>query len=357
MIAHKILITSGGTGGHIFPAIALAAKLKKEGFEVYSCFDPRSSRYINMNEPDIFLINILNTQGRGIVGKLKYLLNILQAILSAISILNKIKPDLVIGFGGYTTFPILFAASMLSKAKIIIHESNSVIGKVNKIFLSKVTAIAGGFNKIEDIAPQYQHKLYYTGTPVRESIEKIKPKPGEDVTNILIFGGSQAAKKFSSIIPNAILMLQPNIKSKLHIIQQVKEEDVEQIRALYKTQGISCEIASFFTDIEQKYRSANLVIARSGASTISELIKLEIPSILIPLPNSAKDHQLKNALYLSDNNCAEMIEEKDITNKKLVDKIVTILNNSQAYKNNLAQCRVDANQKIINLVRKVLQLT
>ena len=234
MTKKKILITSGGTGGHIFPAVALGSKLKRSGFEVYFCYDPRSESYVNLAAKNTFIINITNKKGSGIIGRLKYFINIMMSVLQARGIIKEVEPDLVIGFGGYTTFPILFASSLLSKAKLIVHESNSVIGSVNKLFLSKVAAIAGGLDKIEDISPSYLNKFFYTGTPVREMIEKVRRKKVSDKINILIFGGSQAAKRFSEIIPSAILKLDEKIKRKIHITQQVKSEDINQIQELYK---------------------------------------------------------------------------------------------------------------------------
>lgn len=354
MTKKKILITSGGTGGHIFPAVALSEKLKRAGFEVYLCFDPRSGSYVDLKAKNTFVVNINNKKSGGLIGKLKYFINIMWAVLEARKILKKVHPDLVIGFGGYATFPVLFAASLVSKAKLMVHESNSVIGQVNKLFLPKVTAIAGGLKNIEDIPSKYLNKFSYTGTPVREMIEKVKHKKLADKINILIFGGSQAAKKFSEIIPAAIFNLDEKVKKKIHIMQQVKAEDIELIKEQYREKNLSFEIESFFTDIDRKYTHANLVIARSGASTISELIKLKIPSILIPLPSSAKNHQLKNALYLKSTGCAEVIEEKDINEQQLASAINKILKDQAKYEANFAKLEIDANQKMLALIKKTL---
>jgi UDP-N-acetylglucosamine--N-acetylmuramyl-(pentapeptide) pyrophosphoryl-undecaprenol N-acetylglucosamine transferase len=354
MIKKKILITSGGTGGHIFPAIALSEKLKRAGFDVYYCFDRRSASYVDLKAKNTFVVNISNKKGSGITQKLKYLINIMMSVLEARTILKKVKPDVIVGFGGYTTFPILFAASAVSSAKLIVHESNSVIGSVNKLFLSKVSAIAGGLASIEDIPNKYLNKFVYTGTPVREMIEQVKRKKHGSKIVILIFGGSQAAKKFSEIIPAAILKLDEKIKKIIHVIQQVKPEDIELTEEQYQKNKISCEIASFFTDIDQKYANANLVIARSGASTISELIKLKMPSILIPLPSSAKGHQLKNALYLASKGAAEVIEEKDISDQKLASTISKIIEHQSKYVANFAKLDIDANQKMLELIKMVV---
>lgn len=351
----RILITSGGTGGHIFPAVALGALLKKK-YEVFYSFDPRSANYVDLKAANTFVIDISNKKEAGIIGKLKYLIHIMLAILQARSIIKKVKPDLIIGFGGYTTFPILFAASLLSPAKIILHESNSVLGKVNEMFLPKASLLAGGFETIEGIEPKAKSKFIFTGTPLRSAISKIARKTKIDKINLLIFGGSQAAKKFSEIIPAAILKLDDKIKSRLHVIQQVKEEDSEQVKNLYLQNHISCEIKSFFTDIEQKYATSSLVIARAGASTISELIKLKIPSILIPLPSSAKNHQYKNALFLKNQGCAELAEEDNLTGKNLAEKIALVIQNKAKYEANLAKLDIDSDKILLNLVDKLLKL-
>jgi len=354
MSKKKILITSGGTGGHIFPAIALGSKLKKSGFEVFYSFDARSASYVDLKAENTFVLNITNKKGSGLISKLKYLVHVMCAIIEARKIVKQIKPDLVIGFGGYATFPILFAAPLVSTAKLILHESNSVIGTVNKFFLSKVAKIAGGLSQIEDIEPRFASKFVYTGTPVREMIEKVIRRKHKNKINLLIFGGSQAAKKFSSIIPPAILKLDDDLKKKLHVIQQVKPEDIDEIKDLYTRNNISCEINSFFTDIDKKYANANLVIARSGASTISELIYLQIPSMLIPLPTSAKNHQYKNALFLTEKRGALLIEEEKLDDKKLSSEIELIIKNQNLYEANLEKLHVDAGKKLVTLVKDVL---
>jgi len=353
MIRKRILIASGGTGGHIFPAIALGEELEKK-YDVFYTFDERSKSYVNLDADNTFVIKISNNKGSGLIGKLKYFIQLLLALICARGILQKVKPDLVIGFGGYTTFPTLAAALSKSGATIMLHEANSVIGKANEFFLKDAKIIAGGFKDIEGIAPEFMNKFYYTGTPIRSNIEKIVRKKKSDKITLLIFGGSQAAKKFSEIIPAAILKLDKKIRNKLHIIEQVKAEDVEEIKNFYDTHTISNEIKSFFSDIDQKYVIADLVIARAGASTISELVRLKIPSILIPLPTSAKNHQYKNAKYLADKNACELIDENTLEIHTLTAKIEKVIKNISKYEENLAKLEIDSRKNLLKLIGNFL---
>jgi UDP-N-acetylglucosamine--N-acetylmuramyl-(pentapeptide) pyrophosphoryl-undecaprenol N-acetylglucosamine transferase len=353
----KILIASGGTGGHIFPAIALGDELENQGFEIFYTFDERSKNFVNLQANNISVLDITNNSKSGIINKLKYIFKLCTSIFKAAQIIKKISPAVVIGFGGYATFPVLMASSLLGSSKIIIHESNQVLGKVNQLFTYSADIIATGFKTIEGINDKFKYKVRFTGTPIRKIIAQSKKETKNSNSkklNILIFGGSQGAKKFTTLIPQAIIKLPQHILENLNIVQQCHHEDLEIISQLYKKHGIKTELQPFFNDMEKRYASADIVIARAGASTISELIELEIPSILIPLANSAKNHQFKNALSLSECLCTLLVEEKNLVASDLADKISYLISNKSLFSENLRQLKQNSLANLSSLIKGLM---
>ena len=207
------------------------------------------------------------------------------------------------------------------------------------------------------MAEKFKHKIKFTGTPIRKNLIDLynqadKNDPGR--TTIFIFGGSQAAKKFSTYIPKAIAGLDPKLRKKLYIIQQCKQEDIENVSSFYHKHGIDAEIASFFSDIGAKYAQSDIIIARSGASTISELIELAIPAILIPLSSSARNHQFKNALYVANKEAALIVEDADLDSDILAKQIANMLEHKKEYRKNIAKLRVNSIAKLKILIKKLL---
>ena len=315
-----IIISTGGTGGHIFPALALENHLLENNFRVIVTADSKFAKYKEFDNGHI-LIDAANFMGKSPITSI---FTLAKGFFKAVWLIHKQQPALVIGFGGYASFPTMLAAIFLGK-KIILHEANTVIGKVNRLLLWKASHLTTGFKKIVGIKPKYQNKIIYTGNPVRQEIlNSILPKINKNKLSILIIGGSQGAKIFSRMIPEVMINLPQEIKDKLHIVQQVKEEDIGTIKARYKQENISCEVQSFFTDMNKKLAQANLVIARSGASTIAELITTQLPAILIPLPSSADNHQYHNAKEMADLKACWLVEENANAQKNLLQIIKSI---------------------------------
>ena len=227
---------------------------------------------------------------------------------------------------------------------------------MNKIVLFKAEYLTTGFKMIIGIPSKYQNKIIYTGNPVREQIYPSKITP-ENKLSILIIGGSQGAKIFSKIIPDVIIKLPKDIKEKLHISQQVKEEDIELIKEKYSQENISYEIKSFFDNMEEKLSQANLVIARSGASTISELIKAGVPAIFIPYPTAADNHQYYNAQEIVDQKAGWLVKESSDSASQLLQIIKSInqdLSLLNTYSDNLKKLDMDASNNIASLIEQYL---
>jgi UDP-N-acetylglucosamine--N-acetylmuramyl-(pentapeptide) pyrophosphoryl-undecaprenol N-acetylglucosamine transferase len=351
---HNILIATGGTGGHIFPAIALMNKLKESGAAVKLTADAKFSRYCFFDENHI-LIPAASFSSKSLKGILLTLVTLMHGFLKALYCMYKYNPDIVIGFGGYATYPMMLAAILFNK-KIILHEANTVIGKVNRLLLWRAKYLTTGFKSIYGVKPKYQHKIIYTGNPVRSDVLSSVRLQLKDKISILIIGGSQGAKIFSKIIPAMVINLPAEVKDKLFIYQQVKQEDIAIIEEIYTKEGIGCEIKSFFTDMNDKLGKANLVIARSGASTIAELIAVGLPSILIPLPSSADNHQYYNAKEIADMGASWLVvEEPNVQSSllkivKSVCKDLSLLDKCSSKLKNLQQ---DACQNIIEVIKKL----
>ena len=349
-----IILSTGGTGGHIFPALALKKNLESYGFSVKITGDDRFSKYHKFDPEHIFIPSA-NFSNKSPIAILKTMFTLAKGFIKSLLLIYKAKPELIVGFGGYATYPVMLASIILGK-KIMLHEANTVIGKVNKILLFKASYITTGFKTIHGIPSKYQSKIIYTGNPVRDQIYASKTMP-DDKFSILIIGGSQGAKIFSRIIPDMIINLPKHIKEKLYISQQVKEEDIQLIKEKYLQENISHEIKSFFDNMDVKLSQANLVIARSGASTISELIKVGVPAIFIPYPTAADNHQYYNAKEIVDQTAGWLIKESSSTASQLLQIMKSIfqdLSKLTIYSNNLKELDMDASNNIAKLIEQYL---
>lgn len=352
----KILLATGGTGGHIFPALSLKKSLDEKGFKTLVTADAKFAKYHSFDQNHI-LIPSANFANKSPLKILASFLTLSLGFLKAILVMIRYNPDVVIGFGGYASYSMMLAAIIFRK-KIILHEANTVIGKVNRMLLKRAEYLTTGFKKMHNINPEYKDKIVYTGNPIRQEIllSAVKNKEKIKGLSILIIGGSQGAKIFSKIIPDVIVNLPKEIKNKLHVIHQVKEEDVELIKSKYARENISYEIRSFFNNMNEKLSQVNLVIARAGASTISELIAFEIPGIFIPYPSAADNHQYYNAKEIEEINAGWIVNESAASATeilqiiKAIDKRPLILENATKA---LKKLKKDAASNIISLIEKI----
>jgi UDP-N-acetylglucosamine--N-acetylmuramyl-(pentapeptide) pyrophosphoryl-undecaprenol N-acetylglucosamine transferase len=300
-----IILAAGGTGGHIFPAEALAEMLLSMGERVILVTD---SRFAHFQTGALSRIEKRTIRAGTVGGKLhKKILGIvglLVGILQARKIVKELKPKAVVGFGGYPSFPTVYSAANLGIATLI-HEQNSVLGRANRLLASRVGKIATSFPDTQMLAASEQHKVVMTGNPVRTSIRALRDVPYASIAqdgkmHILVTGGSLGASVFSEVVPGAIAKLPAALRARVRIDQQCREVELDNTRAAYAAIGVNADLASFFVDLPARLAASHLVIARSGASTVSELASAGRPAILVPLPTAMDNHQYYNANAFED---------------------------------------------------------
>lgn len=337
----KVLIAVGGTGGHVFPGCNLANHLNERSLDVQLVTDKRGKKYTEQFKN--FKITVLPSSP--FVSK-----NIFMIFLSSIIIFYSIirsllflvfnRPNIIFGMGGYASFPICIAASIL-RIKFIIYENNLVIGKANKFLLPLAFKILISNKELEGVSKKYFKKLIEIGNIIKKEIIFFS-KEGLDKTdksnlNILIMGGSQAARIFAEILPNIFLECKKK-KINLKIYQHCLPNQIDQLESFYKKNKVNHEIFIFSKNLINYFSKVNLAITRSGSSTLAELTNANIPFISVPLPTSTENHQLKNAIFYKKNNLAFLIEEKDLSNK-LFDLLKDIYDNKAKLKD------IEDNQK------------
>jgi len=338
MIKKKILIATGGTGGHVFPAYSLANYFKDNGHNVELTIDNRGLKYLK-NYKNLNLIKIPSSPliKKDILSFFYSILMIVISLIKSLIILILNRPSIVFGMGGYSSFPVCIAATIL-RIKFVIYENNLTIGKANKYLLPFTKNIFVSYKDLEGIPKKYRNKILEIGNIVREEIINSKNENTQsnrfDDIKVLVLGGSQAAKVFAERLPKIFERLK-NSEIPIKVYQQCQVEQNNQLSEFYKEKKIDYEIFNFTNKIIEFYSKANLVITRSGASALGELINIKIPFIAIPLPTSADNHQFKNAAYYKKKGFGFFIEEKDI-NYQLYDLIKSIYRDKSSIKNILA---------------------
>lgn len=310
----RVLLAAGGTGGHLFPAYALAEELGRRGALVDLVTDMRGDRY-GTDFPARAVHRIasatLTAKSPTAIARTGWMLS--KGIGSALKLLGEVRPDVVVGFGGYPAFPPLVAAK-LRGIKTMVHEQNAVLGRANRLLARRVDVIATSFERVKYLDGPLLDKARFTGNPVRDQVIAAAERPywapleGEEI-RLLVFGGSQGARYFSDALPEALALLPAGLRARLNVVQQAREEDIDRVRAAYRSNGIAAEVASFFDSLPDIMARSHLIIARAGASTISELTVIGRPSILVPLPHALDNDQLHNAMRLSDSGAAWCIAQ------------------------------------------------
>lgn len=324
-----IMLAAGGTGGHLFPAEALGVALMKRGARVRLMTDSRAVRYGGMFTPDMMDVVPSET----VRGRTPWALARTGAMLAAggamsLALLLRQKPKAVIGFGGYPTLPPLIAARLLG-IPTIIHDSNAVLGRANRLLSTRVSAIATSLPGVLDRDPALAGKATVTGTPMRPAIlaAAAVPYASPDTTGplrLLVVGGSQGARIMADIVPPAIEKLEPALWRRLSLVQQVREEDMTRVRAVYDRLKIEAELAPFFADLPARLAATHLVVSRSGAGTVAELGAIGRPSILVPLPGAIDQDQFANAGVLEKAGGAIRIPQNEFTPDRLASEISTL---------------------------------
>jgi len=354
----KIIISAGGTGGHMTPAQALAADLLSRGYDVEVITDQRGARFKPIFGDVPFHVLRAGTLGAGIRGKVGGLFNLAIGIFQASALLKRLKPSVVIGFGGYPSFPAVYAAQR-QKIPTVIHEQNAIIGKANLMLADKAERIALSLPLMRGLDADQQVRTVITGNPVRPSIAALYSKPypkleANGELRILIMGGSLGARVFSRVIPDALVQLSPDYKKRLHIVQQCRAEDLEAARKAYAENGIKADLATFFDDVDDQLEKAHLFIGRSGASTVAEIAAAGRPAIFVPYPHHKDQQQKMNAESLADAGGAWLMTESGFSADTLLARIEAFLQNPETLFRAAEKARScgkpDAARKLGNLV-------
>ena len=360
-----ILLAAGGTGGHLFPAEALGVELMKRGLRVRLATDARALRYSGLFTRDtIDVVPSETVRGRNPLSLARTGLTLAAGIMVALYLLRKLKPAAVVGFGGYPTLPPLIAARLLGIPSIV-HEANAVLGRANRFLSRRVSAIATSLPGVLDRDPGLASKTTTVGMPMRPAIlaaaaVKYTAPDAVGPLRLLVVGGSQGARVMADIVPGAIEKLEPSLLSRLLLTQQVREEDVKRVRAVYDRFKVNAELAPFFNDLPARLAANHLVVSRSGAGTVSELAAIGRPSILVPLPGSIDQDQFANAGVLAQAGGALRIPQGEFTSDRLAAEIFALAaepsklaDMARAAKN---AGRLDAAMRLADLVVKVARI-
>ncbi|MGJ3231355.1 MAG: undecaprenyldiphospho-muramoylpentapeptide beta-N-acetylglucosaminyltransferase [Oceanicaulis sp.] len=359
-MAKRLLIAAGGTGGHMFPARAAADALIARGWEVQLVTDARGARHardfpgrpvkvIEASSP--FQKNPLKLPGA--------LMKLGRGLSQARRLIAEFKPDAVAGFGGYPAFPAL-AAARLSDIPFLIHEQNAVLGRVNRLFARGAAAVASGFERLDRASPRALHVV--TGNPVRGPIlaacrEPYRPPaPGGEI-RLLVLGGSLGARILSDAVPEAVSRLPEELRARLKVTQQTREEDLERVKSAYDAAGVEAVLSPFFDDMGALYADAHLVISRAGASSVSEVAATGRPAIFVPLAIAMDDHQTANAHTLMREGAAESVPEQDFTPGRLCEHLARLLADGEALAKRAEAARrmgkPDAHDRLADLIERI----
>jgi UDP-N-acetylglucosamine--N-acetylmuramyl-(pentapeptide) pyrophosphoryl-undecaprenol N-acetylglucosamine transferase len=322
-----IVLAAGGTGGHVFPAQALAAVLAARGCRLGLITDARGQAHGGaLGEVETWRVQAGGLAGAGILGKLTSGARLTWGLIQARRLLARLKPDVVVGFGGYAAFPTV-AAAIGAHRPSLIHEQNAILGRANRLLADSITEIATALPRVEHLPAGKGH---HVGNPVRAGTLGARDvpyaPPGADgPVRLLVTGGSQGARALTDLVPAALAALPDALRGRLHVAQQCRPEDLDRARAVYDAAGIDAETAAFFDDIPARLASAHLVICRAGASTVAELTCAGRPAVLVPYPFAIDDHQTANARALDEAGAGWLMPQDALTAERLSERLNALL--------------------------------
>jgi UDP-N-acetylglucosamine--N-acetylmuramyl-(pentapeptide) pyrophosphoryl-undecaprenol N-acetylglucosamine transferase len=360
---NTIVLSTGGTGGHLFPAQALAQELTRRGKTIVVMTDARGTTYqTHFPGAQIEIVPAAAFSDRSKVRLMTAPFEIAAGILVSLAKLRRIKPAAVVGFGGYPSVPVMLAAIM-ARLPTAILAPDAVLGRANRLIADRVRVIAGGLPLVRFL-PKDMTKVTYTGNPLRPEVLAQQGAPyrapgKDDPIHLLVFGGSQGARALSEIVPAAIAELDPALRQRLVVVQQCRPEDLESVRLAYADADVKAELAPFFTDLPVRMAEAHLVIGRSGAGTVSELAVIGRPAILVPLPHALDDNQTPNADALANAGGGWRVAQKDLTPLALAEMLNTAFTTPGDLAKRAEAARSigkpDATQKFADLVEKLAE--
>ncbi|HEX2939722.1 MAG TPA: undecaprenyldiphospho-muramoylpentapeptide beta-N-acetylglucosaminyltransferase [Rhodopila sp.] len=353
----SIVIAAGGTGGHFFPAEALAAELIARGNRVVLMTDARSGGLSSavFAGREQYVLRGAGIAGRGIWRGAKAIVALGTGVVQARGILAGLNAGCIVGFGGYPSIaPVLGARLLTRRSAVILHEQNAVLGRANRFLARWADSLALSFAATEK-RPAVACEV--TGNPVRPAVAalaEVAYAAPSDRIEVLVLGGSLGARVFSDVVPDALRFLPDALRHRVHVVQQARREDMERVRAAYAASGIAAELSPFFPDVAERLRAAHIVIARAGASTVAELAVAGRPAVLVPLPSAIDDHQTANARALAAAGAAWLMPQPTFTPTALAERLTAVLSALGALETaaNAArgQARADAAARLATLV-------
>ncbi|HFB54974.1 MAG TPA: undecaprenyldiphospho-muramoylpentapeptide beta-N-acetylglucosaminyltransferase [Hellea balneolensis] len=328
-MSRRILLAAGGTGGHMFPAQALAEILQKQGWEIALMTDGRGVKHAGqIPTKHVVEVQAATISPKHPIRAISGIWKLKNGVITAQKFIKKWRPDIVVGFGGYPAYPALSAAQKLG-TPMVLHEQNAVLGRVNRLFAARAEAVVSGFDMLEKLPANTQWRTL--GNPLRAGILKASArayKPPTQKINVLIIGGSLGARLLSETVPQAVALLPDDLCTRLNIVQQTRQESLHLANTVYEQAGVKALCSPFFSDIEAHLAAAHYVIARAGASSVSEIAVMGLPALFVPLAIAMDDHQSLNALPLKNLNAADILPESEFTPDKLKSILMERLNDS-----------------------------
>ena len=309
-----LMVMAGGTGGHIYPGLAVADALRDRGWRVVWMGNPdgMEARIVPASGYEVAWVRFAALRGKGLLRKLLLPLNLLRGFAQALGQIRRIKPDVVLGMGGYVTFPGGMMAALLGKP-VVVHEQNSVAGLANRVLAGVADKVVTGF-------PDVLKKGEWAGNPVRAEITAVPPPAvrfagRSGPLKVLVVGGSLGAAVLNEAMPQALALLAP--EDRPQVTHQAGSKQIDALKAAYQAAGVSGELLPFIDDMAERYASADLVICRSGALTVAELAAVGVASVLVPFPHAVDDHQTGNARFLADAGAAVLLPQTELTPQRL----------------------------------------
>jgi UDP-N-acetylglucosamine--N-acetylmuramyl-(pentapeptide) pyrophosphoryl-undecaprenol N-acetylglucosamine transferase len=361
--SQSVMLAAGGTGGHLFPAFALAEELGRRSIAVDLVTDMRGDRFgTSFPARAIYRVPSATFSGRSILGAGRAAWMLARGIAASLKLMREVKPAAVIGFGGYPAFPPLVAAR-LRKIPTALHEQNAVLGRANRVLANHVSVVAASFENTKLLAGSALAKSRVTGNPVRDQVvdwatQSYQPPGKSGPFSLLVFGGSQGARFFSDTVPAALATLPDAVRTRLFVVQQCRQEDLARVEEAYGEAGIRAHLAAFFANLPEEMARAHLVVARSGASTVAELAVMGRPAILVPLPHAIDNDQLNNARRLAEAGGAWCMEQNVLTPEALAAAVGGLLAEPDTLTRAAAaaktQGRPDAVARLADLVEELM---
>lgn len=322
------LLAAGGTGGHVFPAEALTRELLGRGARVALVTDKRGGKFSDELAVPVHRV-MASALRRGLIGKALSIASMGVGVIQAALLLRKLRPTAVVGFGGYPSVPLLYAAAHIG-VPIILHEQNAVLGRANKALMPMAKLLAMSFPHVAGIPSSAKTRMVHTGNPVRPAFAALRATPypaiEEDAPfHILVLGGSLGAQVFSSVVPKALALLPEALRHRVQITQQCRKDDLENAQALFAGAGIEAELSPFFKDVPERMARAHLIIGRSGGGAVAELTAIGRPAILVPFPHGHAGEQMGNAEAIAQAGGAWLIPQATFTPEALAVRLEALM--------------------------------